>query len=171
MLCERCGKNQATIRLQQNINGSVSEQNLCPSCAAQLGFGGGFMETDMASLVGNLLGNQKTQASTQRCPSCGSSFGDIVATGKAGCSDCYRVFYDEFRPSIVRIHGDVGYKGKLPEGQREQVPEDAADVPEEDSRIDQLKGKLQEAIDAQEYEEAAVLRDEIKRLEVEESHE
>ena len=36
MLCQKCKKNEATVYYKENINGHVTEYNLCPECAAEL---------------------------------------------------------------------------------------------------------------------------------------
>lgn len=48
-----------------------------------------------------------------RCPKCGSSFNDIVREGRVGCAECYKVFYNELKPSLQRIHGQIRHSGKI----------------------------------------------------------
>ena len=75
-----------------------------------------------------------------------------------GCAQCYDTFRKQLLPSIERIHGRASHCGKTPE--REITEED-----KKKKQLDELKDKLQKAVDAQEYEQAAKFRDEIKELE------
>lgn len=95
-----------------------------------------------------------------RCPKCGSSFNDIVREGRVGCAECYKVFYNELKPSLQRIHGQIHHSGK--------IASTAEPVSEEEAKIDEkeeLKKQMNEAVAAQNFELAAQLRDRIKELE------
>ena len=39
MLCQSCEKRQATTHIKTILNGELKEFNLCPECAAKLGYG------------------------------------------------------------------------------------------------------------------------------------
>ena len=84
-----------------------------------------------------------------RCSGCGSTFQDIAATGRAGCAKCYDTFYDQLLPSLQRLHGKTRHAGKLPASAGIEAK------------------SLSLAIEKQEFEKAAALRDEIKALEQE----
>ncbi len=160
MLCEKCGKNAATTHIKTAINGKISEQNLCGYCAAKAGYNsisGNSISGILASMLGGTL---KTQAavSARRCKCCGATFADIAETGKVGCAACYGEFENELLPYLKRIHGSVHHTGKSPE--KNQLI-----LKEEPNNISELKTKLAQLVAAEKYEEAALVRDEIKRLE------
>lgn len=165
MLCQNCGKNEATTHVKRIIHGSASEYHLCQRCASKLGYGdifSGFDDFGFGGLFGNLFSQGQsllgdTSASALRCEKCGSTFRDIAETGKVGCADCYRIFKDRLMPSLQRIHGRTKHIGKSPAGV----------VPGPEKQIEDLKGKLQKAIETQNFEEAAKLRDQIKSMEQE----
>ena len=91
-----------------------------------------------------------------RCETCGFSFEDIARTGLPGCPDCYRVFTVKLRPTIGKIHGRAVFKGKAPE---------KYDSPKVNgSEIAVLREQLQKAVEAEDYETAALLRDRIRQL-------
>ena len=94
-----------------------------------------------------------------RCDKCGSTFNDIVRSGKIGCADCYSTFYDKLLPSLERLHGRTRHEGKIPNG--------IVEVPDK-SEKEKLQDELKQAVDEQNYEKAAELRDKIKALESEE---
>ena len=168
MLCQSCGKRPATTHVKSIVNGELSEYALCAECAKKLGyadlFGGwGF---HFGSLLGDVWGGDNPlQQSSVRCPFCGASFEDIAESGKVGCAECYHTFYDRLIPSIQRIHGNTTHRGKKP-GSAAIVPkpESALQAMPQDE-VEVKKRELQNAIKTQDFERAAVLRDEIKALE------
>ncbi len=167
MLCQNCGKYEATTHIKRVVNGDTTEMHLCADCAQHLGYGdmfsgfglnlddffGGFLEDTALKLA---------PSTQQRCPKCGNTFGDIVHSGKIGCSECYRTFYDKLLPSLQRIHGRIKHSGKHLEAPAVSKPVEEA-APK--SELEQLREDLQKAIEQQEFEQAAVLRDKIKALE------
>lgn len=159
MLCQSCEKRQATTHIKTILNGELKEFNLCPECAQKMGYGsffGGF-GFDFDKLFGSFMDSVSTGQSTKRCQCCGSSFEDIAKTGKIGCANCYKVFYDELLPSIQRIHGRTCHTGKLARSAGTEV--------KIKNEISQCKYDLEQAIKAQEFEKAAELRDRIRELE------
>ena len=166
MLCQNCGKNEATTHIKQVINGDTAERHLCSECAEHLGYGDAFsgFGFDVAGLFGNFFGDAVHSLGAPRkvvrCPKCGSSFNDIVREGRVGCAECYKVFYNELKPSLQRIHGQIRHRGK--------IASTAEPVSEEEAKIDEkeeLKKQMDEAVAAQNFELAAQLRDRIKELE------
>ena len=103
--------------------------------------------------------NTEVEDTTPKCcPCCGAAFSDIAETGKVGCSECYKTFYTELLPYLKRIHGGVRHTGKVP-GTKQLV------IKEETGSVSELKAKLASLVAAEKYEEAAVVRDEIKKME------
>lgn len=163
MMCENCGKNPATTHLKTVVNGMIHENHLCSFCAANSGYGnlGGLSLTNMlASMFGESISNGKPVS--KRCECCGASFSDIAQSGRVGCSECYTTFRKELLPSLNRLHGKAIHIGNTPNEERKK--ESAAD------KIKKLKLKLADAIKAEEFEDAAKLRDEIRALEGEENN-
>lgn len=172
MLCQQCGKNQATTFIKKNINGHITELHLCQACAAKQGlspFGwfqvGGlnFGLGDFWSSLFNEPAFRAMPAVEERCPFCGRTFAQLAQTGKAGCATCYTTFYDRLLPSLQRIHGQTRHAGKRPGKPAARikvtVKQDVA------SKIAELKRQLNECIERQEYEQCARLRDQIRELE------
>ncbi len=172
MLCQNCGKNEATTHIKQVINGDTAQRHLCSECAEHLGYGDVFsgFGFDISGLFGNFFGDAvhslNTPRKVTRCSKCGYSFNDIVRDGRVGCAECYKTFYNELKPSIQRIHGQVHHNGKIA-STVEPVTEQESTA----SEIDELKSKMDEAIKTQNFELAAQLRDRIKELEGGEKHE
>lgn len=93
------------------------------------------------------------------CPVCGASFDDITRSGKVGCAECYRTFYENLAPMLQRLHGGATHCGKVPG--YSLAPSRPA------GQLSVMRRALREAIDTQNFEYAATLRDQIRMLESE----
>ncbi len=164
MLCENCGKKTATTYLKMVVNGRLREYHLCADCAREKGYEDLLGNWGLGSLLTGLIGKQERD--TLRCEKCGSTFEEISKTGKVGCAGCYDAFREKLIPVIQRIHGTTKHVGKTPGGSALRVQEQPGPmVAVKSSPIEEKKRLLKEAVEAQDFERAAVLRDEIKELE------
>lgn len=162
MLCQSCSKNQATTHVKSIVNGELREYMLCPECAKKMGYGNLFdgFGFNLGSFLGSFLGESElpeANSSVVRCKRCGSSFHEIAKTGKVGCAECYKTFYDRMIPSIQRIHGNTTHVGKLASSAGSQA--------RLKNELEQAREALKQAIKDQEFEKAAQLRDRIKEME------
>lgn len=151
MLCENCKKNVATTYLKQTVNGKTNEIFLCSECAQKLGLDSGFGSFGF-DMLPKFFG-ASNELSELRCPSCGMLFSEIGKSGRVGCDQCYETFADRLAPALNRMHGNKKHAGKIPSsfsGGRSDEVED-------------LRSQLQKAIDEERFEDAARLRDEIKK--------
>ena len=114
--------------------------------------GGGF-----GSLWNDMLGSPAaTMLGTERkCPTCGMTESELRRTGRVGCPDCYNTFSDILNPYVQKIHGATRHIGAAPA---------APEQPKADP-IAELKAQLKATVENEEYEQAARLRDEIRRME------
>ena len=161
MLCELCKQSQATVHLTEIVNDQMSELHLCEACANQKGaqveshFG-------LADMLSGLADQGKTQepeeVSTKACPTCGMTYEDFRKVGRLGCAECYTTFRRSLGNLLKRIHGSPVHVGKSPI--RLIKPSKMAK-----SELMELKRKLERAIANEAFEEAAKLRDQIRRLE------
>ncbi len=170
MICQSCGKNNATTFVKTIVNGVLSEYALCPECAKQLGYSSFLSDFDFH--FGNLLSQNRDAAKAPdlECPFCGATFEEIAKSGKVGCANCYQVFYDRLLPSIQRIHGNTRHQGKRP-GSAALVLRPHADVSRPQELVAEKQRALEKAIKEQDFEYAAILRDEIKALTIKEDGE
>ena len=163
-MCQKCGKNVATIHYQQIVNGKASEIYLCPSCAAEEGWGGGFMGMgQIGKMMASLMGQEsyapygETTLASPVCSKCGFRLADFQHTGLLGCPDCYAEFSQQLEPVIRRVQGSLRHRGTAPgQGVQQGQPK---------GELELLREQLQKAIDQEEYEKAAELRDQIRSLE------
>ncbi len=170
MLCQNCKKNEATTHIKRVVNGEATESHLCHSCAQNSGFDDFFddFSLNLPGIFSSFFGDSMFalgESKLTRCEKCGCCFDDIIKSGKVGCADCYEKFYSKLLPSIQRIHGKAKHAGKVPEihetlEAKKEEPKEK--TPEE--KIAELNIQMQKAIEEQNFEQAAVLRDEIKSL-------
>ena len=174
MLCEKCKKRTATVFYNENINGKTRAYSLCGECAAKLREKGDLQDiTSMMSsfadpfaamqdeLFGGFFGIPavKPLAAQKKCPFCDSTYSDIAKNGKVGCPECYSTFRDELSRTLRSIHGTTSHTGSVPSRHRAKQ--------ERTRKLDKLRADLNAAIADENYERAAALRDEIRRLQSE----
>lgn len=163
MKCSHCHENDANTHIKRIINGEKEEMYLCEECAKELGVMDEFKfePFTMDSFFGNLLGAGASAfnslAGIDRCSTCGSSFNDIIKTGKVGCADCYSKFGEKLSPSIEKLHGKSKHIGKFVTYEEDEISNNV-------NELDNLKAELKLAIQEQRFEDAAVIRDKIKSL-------
>jgi protein arginine kinase activator len=159
MLCDICHKNIATVHLTEVINGKVAEMHICHSCA-QLKAEELKEQLSVSDFLTGLTGTVETQRKEEislKCSFCGSNYLDFKKKGRLGCGNCYVAFKQQLFPLLKKIHGSTRHIGKSPI----QVTAGSS----LGSKLKELKDRLDRAIQLEEYEDAARLRDEIKRLE------
>lgn len=158
MLCESCNQNEATMHLTQVVDGVVKKLHLCEACATESGFDlqGPMSITDMLLGMGQEPSVPKTvDISEKHCPSCGMRRSDFKKTSRLGCPNCYEAFELELPPLLKAIHRSETHVGKVPSGEDLTV--------KMSSEIAALREALQDAVGKENFEEAARLRDEIRK--------
>ena len=165
MKCTHCNEREANTHIKRIINGKKEEMHLCEECAKELGVMEefSFEPFSMDSLFGNLLGAGtkafNSLSGIDRCTYCGTTFNDIVNSGRVGCAHCYDKFEQKLSPSIEKLHGRTKHIGKSI-----SYTEESEEKTEEPSELEKLKEDLKLAIQEQRFEDAAVLRDKINEL-------
>lgn len=159
MLCESCKKNKANLHYTQVIDGKIQEKHLCEECASKkykFDFESPFsLDKIFTGLIDNIKEDKKEKEEL-KCKNCGLTYSEFRREGKFGCSDCYRNFEDNIYPLIKGLHGHNVHRGKIPNN----ISGDILLIKEEEN----LKNKLENAVKMENYEEAVVLRDELKVL-------
>lgn len=159
MICDICGQREATVHLTEIINGKVTELHLCEECAREKGaqmeqhFGIADLLSGLADLSSDLEIKEETGL---RCGNCGMTYQDFKRVGKFGCSECYQAFKKNVPSLLKRIHGSAKYVGEVPQTREYEMVKD---------ELQELRRQLQEAIEREEYEKAAEIRDKIRELE------
>jgi protein arginine kinase activator len=162
MLCQDCGKKEATVHLAQVINEEKVELHLCRECAEKRRFHTPFegvpfpLAEFLASMLDQSLIKKPSKVSDTKCPTCGMYFSDFSKTGRLGCGNCYATFRVQFNDLLRKIHGSTQHRGKVP-----YMPGDVMKPLREERKLHE---ELKKAIDEEDFEKAARLRDRIKAL-------
>ena len=167
MLCDNCKERDAVVHLTQIVENAVTQLHLCEKCAAEKG-----VETTVAvpknPLLGELLqsvhaqmpaaGVAAAQADATRCTFCSMSYRDFRASGRLGCAHCYGAFERSLRELLRRVHGNSRHVGR-----RYGPPQ--PEKMERASTLGELRERLRRAIEQEQFELAADIRDRIRVLE------
>ena len=162
ILCDECGQRPAAIHVTAVINGEKQDINLCHECASRRKEFSVHMSA-LADKLGMLFRQRAEQAAQQpenepipalTCPTCGTSYAIFHKTGRMGCADCYEAFRAPMTEWLKKRVGagiyagieDTGSQGTL-SGRMEII---------------RLKKAQKAAVDGENYELAAQLRDQIR---------
>ena len=167
MLCEKCHQNNATLYVNELIQGKMKESYLCNECAKiQNNISGSNQPTFEKFLTGILemalgsntqgLANNQAKLDSLACPNCKITASEFRRNGRFGCSHCYETFDSILQEAIKKIQPSSEHTGKVPQ---RLVPLITAK-----REIEKLKKNLKEAIKQEEYEQAVKLRDQIRDL-------
>ncbi len=165
MLCQSCGKNPASVHFTEIHDNQMSELHVCERCAEEKGLQSNvpahkFDIADLlAGMVDSVTPSEDERVGHVQCPTCGLLYSAFKETGRLGCSDCYKAFQAQLRPLLRRIHGDTRHRGK--------APVRGGELGVALRQVQRLHHELQSAVEREEFERAAQLRDEIRRLESE----
>jgi protein arginine kinase activator len=158
MLCCVCKEKEATVHYTQIAGDKIQKVDLCEECAKTKGMN----DPTAFSLADLLLGLGASQEIEQagggaevKCPRCGFTQADFKKAGRLGCPECYQTFSEALAGLLKTMHKGTRHVGKVPEALRQS--RDLSD------RLKVLQEKLNKAITTEDFEEAAVLRDEIKQ--------
>lgn len=161
MRCEHCGDRDAEIHLTEIVKDEMTTIHLCSSCAAEKGISAGTpSDPPLADFLAHMAeGSQEATLSgaQEACPYCGTSAHDFRKTGRLGCSQCYAHFAPQLRGLLRRVHGSSQHIGKI-------YLTAASDLEDRDLRLATLRRRLERAVEIEDFEAAASLRDEILAL-------
>ena len=158
MQCDVCQQKEATVFLTQIVGGKMQKVNLCEACSKEKGVNDptGFALADLLLGMGAAQDIERSPSGVS-CPVCGFTQADFKKTGRLGCSACYDVFGESLEAMLKNMHKGSEHVGQGP-GQPDQDPR-------ADAQIRELQSSLERAVADEEYEKAADLRDQIRRIE------
>ena len=154
MKCQSCGKKEATIAYKENINGNKQEMYFCEECAKKLGFIN--FSNIFSPMFSNIPEYLFSETDVLKCPNCGYTLKDYSNTGFFGCQECYNTFSKELDNMFLKYHG---------KNRHVKLRNDKKLADNFYGNLQQLKEELKDAIDKEEYENAAIIRDKIKNIE------
>jgi len=166
MKCSNCGEREGVVSLTQIVEGDVRTVSLCAKCAEEKGIetGVGVAETPLGGFLAALQESADadaplTAALEARCGGCGATLRDFRETGRVGCAECYHSFDAPLRELLRRLHGSTHHTGKRYTGV------EALPVLAPPANLRELRDQLRRAIEAEQFELAAELRDRLRENE------
>jgi protein arginine kinase activator len=164
MKCLNCDA-EATIFFKEVVDGQLHEIRLCEACAAEKGFHLAVEQNKLTIanqfiwMAENLYPESAAKVGAVQCPSCGIRYSQFARTGRLGCADCYGAFETQLKQILRRVHGATRHHGRAPRGA------DASTLRQRD--LGRLREELNRAVEREEFELAARLRDQIRQMEEE----
>ena len=151
---------EANVLFSKITNGVKEEYKVCDVCAKEMGIlGGAGVMVNMSDFISDFVGKGIGGYGTSQmmvCPGCGTSLAEFSKTSKFGCAKCYDTFKKHLSPLMRRLHGNAQHVGKF--------PEKAETISLKKHKLQDLKNKMAKAVETEDFESAAKLRDEIKEL-------
>lgn len=165
MLCEKCHQREAAVKFTQVIGNEKTSLNLCKMCAEEQGLNNPLL--DISKVFGKIIiailsehlasktnASEEAEGDVTVCTGCGLSWQEFKTTGRFGCAACYDTFTENLKTLLRRLHGNNRHIGK----------NILSDVQGENESVSFLKKRLQKAVEKEEYEVAAELRDRIRKF-------
>ena len=162
-ICDSCGAQDAVVHLTQIEHNEMEISHLCEKCAAAKGIEDlegavNFPLTGFLAQLGDEVVSPETAESFGSCSFCGLTFNDFRDAGRLGCPHCYTTFEKYLRGLLRRVHGSTQHVGKV------YLPPDPS-ASEMERQLEVLRRRLERAIDAEDFERAASIRDKIRTME------
>ncbi len=161
--CDQCHEREAVVHLTQIAQDQVVTLHLCERCAAEKGVesAANLAKTPVGSFLASMGKGLEATAALPgmtppgACGTCGATMADFRESGRLGCADCYRAFEGPLRDLLRRLHGSSRHLGEryTAAGAEEALPVAGAE---------QLKQQLQLAIETENFELAAEIRDRLR---------
>ena len=152
MLCEECGKRPAEVLLTAVVGGQSTSRNLCRECVKK--YKAGDLQAVLAAVLSAMT--DKKQAPEIACPRCGETYAEFQKTGMLGCAACYQAFRKELTPLITRVQGRAQHAGRRPPVSEEEQARE--------TKMEELRSRMEAAVAEENFEEAARLRDELRAM-------
>lgn len=176
MTCQHCGQRDATVHLVELVDGVRTSRWLCAVCAGRPGDeegadrwfgpdenddqGRGDEDTEsLASFLGQVFEpiDGAEASDLPACPACGYTLDQFRRSNRLGCPRCYEAFRSPLLALLSHLHRHVSHLGKVPGHHGAKASLSGA--------LGRARVALEKAIAAEDFENAARLRDEILRLE------
>lgn len=171
-LCEECGVNEACYTISVMMGGQVTQRHLCAECMAKMNMNlaAGNVKHLLSAIMNAISGSveeavananeESDEGAAIVCERCGTSLRQFTKSGKLGCPGCYQAFREQLTPMLQQIHGRVQHAGRKP------LDDEAAQ--RRRAVYERLTRQLEQAVAAEDFETAVVLRDQLRQLRGEE---
>ncbi len=164
-LCEECGQNEACYTISVMMGDKVTQRHLCADCMAKMNMNLAagnikhLLSAIMSAITGAEEGTTPPAVPPEEdvvCERCNTTLSQFTKSGRLGCPHCYTAFRQQLTPMLQQIHGRVQHAGRKP------IEDEAAQ--HRRALHDTLTRQLAQAIQLEDFETAATLRDQLRRL-------
>ena len=153
--CENC-EEELTIHLTQIINNKIKKIDMCQNCPNAKSIEDPNQFNLLSDLVSKPFVGSDAEETMETCATCGYTEKMLKKTGRLGCADCYDTFEVTLKPMLAGMHNGQAHMGKVPSVYHRDLLV---------RQLEDLRETLNEKIEAEEYEEAINIRDQIKEIE------
>lgn len=158
MLCQNCGKNEVNFRYTQVINGEKREIALCDKCAKKLGL----ESLDFSREIEDLFNMSFAESFLP-------SFARTNMLGSRNLGTLFNsdIFNNPFFGEVSQEPEQIETTSSLSDAEKQDVLKDienATKKNKQENEKQKLESELEKAIKEERYEDAAKIRDEIKKL-------
>jgi protein arginine kinase activator len=167
MRCTQCHEREAVVFLTQIAQDQVIKLHLCERCAAEKGVEttASLTKTPVGTFLATMGKGLEAGAALapgidtpEACPTCGATLSDFRESGRLGCAECYRTFEAALRDLLRRLHGSSRHLGER------YAPPGAAVADSQAPSVAQLRHQLRLAVETENFELAAELRDQLRTM-------
>ncbi len=163
-LCEECGVNEACYTISVMMGGQVTQRHLCADCMAKMNMNlaAGNIKHLLSAIMSAISGTAEEAAAAVApetdvvCERCNTTLSQFTKSGKLGCPHCYTSFREQLTPMLQQIHGRVQHAGRK--------PLDTEAAQRRRAVYDRLSRQMEQAVAMEDFESAAILRDQLRRL-------
>ena len=164
-LCEECGVNEACYTISVMMGGQITQRHLCADCMAKMNMNlaAGNVKHLLSAIMSAISGgveeaaaNAVAPANDVICERCNTTLSQFTKSGKLGCPNCYQAFREQLTPMLQQIHGRVQHAGRKPLD--DEAAQRRRDV------YERLSRQLEQAVAMEDFETAAILRDQLRSL-------
>lgn len=160
MICQNCHINAANIKITQVFASERQDFFLCIDCAQKFGLEDPFSElpAEFEKFLREIPAFQENNPADRPilvCSGCGHDYEAFENTGLVGCPTCYIDFGDSIKTVLRRFHGST----RQSKANKSILVELLGD-----EKLTDLQHRLKSALASEDFEAAAILRDEISAL-------
>ncbi len=164
-LCEECGVNEACYTISMMMGDQVTQRHLCADCMAKMNMNlaAGNIKHLLSAIMSAITGTAEEAAAAAVppeedvvCERCNTTLSRFTKSGKLGCPHCYTAFREQLTPMLQQIHGRVQHAGRK--------PLDTEAAQRRRAVYDRLTRQMEQAVAMEDFETAAILRDQLRHL-------
>ncbi len=166
-LCQICHKNVAVMVVTEiDEKGNKIEIAICEECAKKKGVLESDKTLNLEEILKIMVKAKEKENKELKCPRCFLSFYEFKKYGKFGCPECFKTFEEQLVPFIKRLQATIREKADeiFHKGKKVTIGAKRSLLL---SEIKKLRIELKKAIEEEDYERAAKIRDKLKEKESE----